>query len=184
MTNPYHIPSLATGPTDWGAVFSWGDEKEDGPPGAPKRAGSNVTSAGDIFDHWFKDSGRVVSASDPVLSRLSTDWTKDLARWTLEAERMEWRNVLVLKLSLASMELDELSRRLAETSVGRILYKRRKTAEMNARYVYRGGERKYVGKRIVNARKAKRADAARDRRTREWVESHAVDLPTNVRLIQ
>ena len=173
MTTAYHMPSLETGPTDWGAVFSWGDESEDGPPTAPKRAGSSS------FDYWFKDCGHVVSTSDPVFSQLSTDWTKDLWRWTREAERAEWRNVLVIALSLALMKLDNLSTRLANTPAGKLAHKKRQIAAMNARYIYQGGKRKYVGKKVTDAQKAKRAAAARARRARERAHNHDANCPTS-----
>lgn len=170
------LHALADGKPDWGAVFSWGGEVEDGPPRAPKRAGSST------FDYWFENCGHVVAASDPVLSQLSTDWTKDLRRWTREAERAHWRNALILRLGLALTELDQLSKRLAKTPAGKLAHKRRKIAEMNARYTYKGGKWKYVGKKTTDARKAKRAEAARARRAVERNQTHAPDFSEKTRL--
>jgi hypothetical protein len=173
------LHSLADGPKDWGAVFSLTGESEDGIPRAPKRAGSSS------FDYWWKDCGHAVSIRDPeALSQLSTPWTKDLARWTREAERANWRNILVLRLAVAALTLEELSQRLAETPAGKLALKRRKVAEMNARYVRRAGKKKYVGKKVVDARKAKRAAAARARRALVRMQSHAVNSVSDAQLTQ
>lgn len=168
------LHSLADGPTDWGTVFDTTDESEDGVPTAPKRVGSST------FDDWWVDCGRVVSVRSDELSQGSTQWTKDLRKWTRHAERSERRKILVGALSRARFELDFLAMRLKETIVGKQVHKRRKTAEMNARYV----GRKYVGKKLVAARKAKRAAAARDRRWRKYAKSHGVDLATDIQFSQ
>lgn len=159
---------LADGPTDWGAVFSTTGESEDGIPRAPKRAGSSN------FDYWWKDCGHDVSVRSDALSQTSTKWTKDLRQWAREAQR----EALVGKLNRARLELDFLSLRLRETAVGKKLRKRIATAAMNGRYVYKNGARKYVSKKVADARKAKRAAAARDRRWKEYAKTHGVDLAT------
>lgn len=156
--------SIAPGRTDWSAVFRWGDEAEDGPPRAPKRAGSNVTGSGDILDTWWLKCGHVVSASDPILSTRSTEWTRYLARITHEAARAEGQEELRCVTNYYREQLDFLSKRLGETPTGKLLHKRRKTAEMNARYVAKGGKRVYIGKKAAEDKKRRRADAAYQRR--------------------
>jgi hypothetical protein len=103
------------------------------------------------------------SMIDFDVSRLSTPWTKDLARWTWQAEKAERIEHVRRELGRARLELDYVSMRLAETSIGRRQRKRRTTADMNARYV----KRRYVGKKISDARKAKRAATARSKRACE-----------------
>lgn len=132
----------------------------------------------------FEDGLTVVSAQSDAISQYSTQWTKDLRRWTREAERAEQRENLRRALHIARFELDYLSECLAETPVGRMLRKRRKTAEMNARYVRQGGKKKYVGKKAIAAKKAKRAAAARARRALERTQTHAAIFPTDAKFIQ
>lgn len=114
--------------------------------------------------YWWKDCGRVILASNPILSQRSTTWTKSLRRWTLEARRAELRDEARTQFARARLELDYLTLRLSETPTGRMVRRRIKTAEMNARYVRRAGKQKYIGKKLTNTRKAKRAAAARVRR--------------------
>ncbi len=180
MANASDPRLIDPGRPDFGAMLSSTGEAEPFEvPRAPKRAASST------FDYWFENCGHVVSPRNgEAFSQQSTPWTKDLAQWTREAERSDGRERLRRALHIARFELDYLSECLAATPTGRMMHKRRKTAEMNARYVRRDGKRKYIGKKVVDARKAKRAAAARDRRTREWVESHVVDLPSNVQLSQ
>lgn len=174
----YHTPVLDHGRPDWSVVFSWGDEAEDGPPSAPKRAGSNVTSEGDIFDYWFENCGHVVSTSDPVFSQISTDWTKYLAQITYEAAKAEAQEELRRYTNYYRVELGYWSIRLADTATGKLIHKKRKAAEMNARYVLKDGQRVYVGKKATEAKKKRRADAARDRRARKRATSHG-DIPAS-----
>lgn len=161
-TSAYHTQSLEPGRTDWGAIFSWGDEAEDDVPGAPKRAGSST------FDYWFENCGHVVSASDNVLSQLSTPWTKFIARSAYEVAKKEAGEELCRLTMRGRAALGFLSMRLAETPTGKLLHTRRKTAEMNARYV----KRVYVGKKKTEAKKRRRANAAMASRERKRATSH------------
>ena len=103
-----------------------------------------------------------------------TPWTVQLAYWDREAKAAECVEIV----RLYRQRMDVLTQALRSTTTGAVMTKRKRTAAMNARYVYRDGKRVYVGKRKTDARKAKRAAAARERRTREWDKRHGVDLAT------
>lgn len=150
---------------DWGSDFEHFGEFESEVPTPPKRAGTG-------YDCWWANCGQVVTQHDEVLSQRSTPWTKALREWTYEARKTEAAEELRVAVNILRVDLQFLTMRLRETEVGKHLHKKRKMAEMNARYVKKGGKRIYVGKRKNDERKRKRAEAARVRRALKRAETH------------
>jgi hypothetical protein len=157
----------------WATKAQWSDEAEDGPPSAPKRAASDLS---DVDYEWLANCAHVVLTSDPVLSQISTDWTKHLRQITYEAKKAAAQEELRRYTNYYRLELEYWSMRLAATATGKALHKKRKTAEMNARYERKNGKRVYVGKKKTTAKKRRRADAAIARRARKRATTHG-DIP-------
>lgn len=125
----------------------------------------------------------VIKSSHPLIGFYSTQWVRDLRKWTYQARKAEALDELRKKLHEARLTLEYFSDCLADSDVGKRIAKRRKTAEANARYVPRNGKRIYVGKRKTDEIKRRRAAAARTRRAKKRGESHGAICATPPQLL-